>query len=103
MRFLIPDTSLAWNFHELGRTELINGFVRRPALQPCTAEWSLEVEREVLRLIADAHGDLQHIFGESVKPTPMQQTTTRIVRERAFRRIGDDPRSHTGEAETIAI
>ncbi|MGO2584301.1 MAG: hypothetical protein ACTH9F_03075 [Brachybacterium tyrofermentans] len=103
MRFLIPDTSLAWNFHELGRIDLIGGFVGRSALQPCTAEWGLEVEREVLRLVVDAHDELQQIFGESVKPTPTQQTATRIVRERAFRRIGDDFRSHTGEAETIAI
>lgn len=103
MMFVIPDTSLAWNFHALGRIPLMQAFVHRPALQPCRAEWGQEVEQEVLRHIGGAHGDLETIFGDSIMPTPSQQLTTGIVRDRAFKRIGDFARSHTGEAETIAI
>lgn len=103
MRFLVPDTSLAWNFHVLGRIDLIAHFVNRGPLQPCRAEWCHEVASEVGRLISDAYAPLESIFGTPIAPTPAQQMDTATVRMHLFREVADGPRKHTGEAETIAI
>lgn len=103
MKFLVPDTSLAWNFHAVGRIGLIETFVTRSVLTPSSAEWGLEVEQEVLRHIGDAHRDLQNIFGDPVKPTRTERSTTHNIRENVFRGTADDPRMHMGEAETIAV
>lgn len=103
MRFLVPDTSLVWNFHAVGRIDLISSFVGRAALAPSRAEWGLEVEQEVLHHISDAHDALHEIFGDAVRPTPSQRSTTHFIRERAFRGIAEDPRAHVGESEAIAI
>lgn len=103
MRYLVPDTSLLWNFHALGQIDLVGSFVSRPALAPSSAEWGLEVEQEVLRNIAPAHPALAEIFGECVMPTPAQRSTTQQIRENTFRETADDPRKHMGESEAIAI
>lgn len=103
MRFLIPDTSLAWNFHVLRRIDLIEHFVSQDSLHPCNPEWCHEVASEVDHHISDAYANLEGIFGTPIVPTRKQQTDTATVRMHLFREVADDPRQHSGEAETIAI
>lgn len=103
MRYIVPDTSLLWNFHAIGQVDLLGDFMSRPLLAPNTTEWGQEVEQEVLRHLAPAHRALAMIFGNPVAPTSVQQSTANLIRDEFFRRTADDPRKHLGESESIAI
>lgn len=103
MRFVLPDTSLIWNLHAVGRLDLLPVFLGLDRLQPVRAEWSQEVEQELLRHIPAARSTVTAVLAAPVRPSPAQIVVTQQLRRSLFARPGDGPRAHLGEAETLAI
>lgn len=98
---LLPDTSLVWNFHVLGRLNLVRNLRDSPIHKD--AGWAWSIRDEVGDRIPGALDQLADIFGEHTTPTDAQRVTTATIKANIFRQDGDDPRKHTGESETIAI
>jgi hypothetical protein len=103
MTILLPDTSLVWNFHALGRLDLVRNIRDTPAANRKEPGWSVVVHEEAAEHIPDALEELTEIFGEYTSPTLAQQTSTQTLREQLFRKAEDSTRMHMGESETIAI
>lgn len=100
---VLPDTSLVWNFHALGRLDLVKNIRDTPTSAPKEAGWAEAIHEEAGRRIPEAVPELIEIFGAHTAPNQSQRNTTATIRSQIFRKDGDDARMHTGESETIAI
>lgn len=98
---LLPDTSLAWNFHAVGRMDLVESLIR--AMPDPEPSWAREVARECDRHITEAMPTVTALFGSPVFPTRTEQMEAHMVRDDLFRHDGDHAGRHLGESETIAI
>ena len=68
MRYVLPDTSLVWNFHVVGRLDLLGTLAGGGGSGAATMEWGLEVSREVDRHIRPAISELSRLFQDPVIP-----------------------------------
>lgn len=95
-----PDNTVLVNFALINRVDLLE------RLANSNGQWCASVEMECVKSAKipglEALTDVPAIFGEPLRPTAVEHSDARLIRD-DLARPGDLRQQHLGEAETLAI